>query len=322
MKIIDSETDLLLRHILTAVPKDRRAPAKLILLLAQYLAEIYPSVSDATIGQMRLTWWHEQLMDACENHAQSDSKQSVTTALPAVHLELLQAITSYSAQYRLSPCFFAGMVEGRMLEFTATPFNDWQDFYRYAQNLYGNLFCLWAQIICHQDGHHSQLPDDTDRFWQILRQATEIYAVNRIVRFIYWQSQPSNPNHQNHQGVQIGGHNTQRNGMLFLPQIILQKHGLDATMPVTALKSPHMKLILKQVITDAQQRHSDALAELASDSKMRQYCALMPSLFKFSAFANNCLQHFAKHDYDYLRPRAIATPVSLPLKLRLKKRIF
>ncbi|MCH9853021.1 MAG: squalene/phytoene synthase family protein [Alphaproteobacteria bacterium] len=267
----------------------------LILAFYQHIAQIYADVSDDTIGQMRLTWWRDSIIADNANTDIAKNHTLLSAHKPTNISDLLAQLHQMMAEYHLPSCYFEGLIEARMQEFTALPFADIKQFQHYCGTLSGNLFALWAVLIKKDD----MLRDDKIR--ELFFQASEIYTFSRVIRSLHWQA---------------------KQGLLFLPQNILNAHGLDAYQPAQALQSAQMKEIIAIMAQDAVARHHDALIQLQDNSEMRALCRDIEPLFAFSTIAQKSLKHFAKYDYDYLNPRALAPPPLLSLQLRFRRKIF
>ncbi len=282
----------------------------LILLFAEQLAQIYPNVSDANMGQMRCLWWRDRINAEPKKIVNAPFAHNLPDNISQLVIELQQLL----APDDLSSDFFDGLIAGRMQEFTQVPFATENELYDYAGMIAGNLFALWAVILWRNKEIIQPLPEKDTPFWNLFFQASEIYSVSRIMRSLYWQSLSSQ-----HASGMVGNH-AKRRGILFLPQNLLHEAQLDATSPVEALQSPKMKEILANLHEKTLARHQEALQQLKDAPEMLEICKNLSELFAFSRLSTICLKHFAKYHYDYLNPRAIASPFLLPL--RLKKRIF
>ncbi len=273
------------------------------------LADIYLQVSEPTLGQLRLAWWQQAIDNIYANDkfaSNEISENHFTTTSPII--EMLGKIIP---RYQLKKPWFDTMIAARQLEFTDFPFPNQTIFYQYLSQISGAQYALWADIaFAHyklKQKNHDQLfviPDFDTIFYQNLFPYAQIYQLSRILRSLYWQSQPNNYRHRNKREI------------LFLPQDILNEYGLDAREPLKTLhRQDLMAEIIAQLVSEALQNHQRARKLLQTD----QYAHKIPYLFAFAYFARTCLQRFQHYHYDYLRPIALRPPLWIGFKLLWKR---
>ncbi len=114
-------------------PRERRADLIALLAFNLELSRLRERVTERTLGQIRLTWWHETIEGVFDGH-------------PRQH-PVAQSLARMVGHYGLSRRMFEEMIDSRTKEFDETGFANLGELESFAEQTSGALQCVSLKVL-------------------------------------------------------------------------------------------------------------------------------------------------------------------------------